>query len=29
MATNTPTLPAIPSTATMVDAQRERTLSRL
>ena len=29
MATNTPTLPAMPSTATMVDAHRERTLSRL
>ena len=29
MATNTPTLPAMPSTATTVDAQRTRTLSRL
>ena len=29
MATNTPTLPAMPSTATMVEAHRERTLSRL
>jgi hypothetical protein len=29
MATNTPTLPAMPRTATIVDAHRERTLSRL